>query len=124
MVSAPSVTIALPARVIAPPPAKPSDPTLNVAALKTGLRNTPAIGVFTKLALQNQMDDLLKQFRTHYQGRETRSVAFLRPPFDALVVKVLALLQDGDPSLARTISTSREAIWGVLSDPEKFASAT
>jgi hypothetical protein len=37
-----------------------------------------------------------------------------------LVLKVLALLQDGDPSLARTISGSREAIWNILADPEQF----
>jgi biotin operon repressor len=37
-----------------------------------------------------------------------------------LLLKVLALLQDSDPSLARTISGSREAIWGILADPDKF----
>ena len=40
-----------------------------------------------------------------------------------LVLKVLALVQDSDPPLARTISGSREAIWGILADPEKFKSA-
>jgi len=34
---------------------------------------------------------------------------------------VLSLLQDGDPSLAAAIVASREAIWGILSDPVKFA---
>ena len=37
-----------------------------------------------------------------------------------LVLKVLAVVQDGDPSLARMISGSREAIWGILVDPVKF----
>jgi hypothetical protein len=41
-----------------------------------------------------------------------------------LVLKVLSLVQDGDPSLARTISGSREAIWAILADPEKFNSVT
>jgi hypothetical protein len=41
-----------------------------------------------------------------------------------LVVKVLSVVQDGDPSLARTISGSREAIWDILADPEKFNSLT
>jgi len=40
-----------------------------------------------------------------------------------LVLKVLSLVQDKDPSLARTISGSREAIWGILADPEKFHAA-
>jgi hypothetical protein len=38
-----------------------------------------------------------------------------------LLMKVLSLLQDGDPSLAKAISGSREAIWGILSDPQKFS---
>jgi len=41
-----------------------------------------------------------------------------------LVLKVLSLVQDDDPSLARTISGSREAIWGILADREKFNSLT
>jgi biotin operon repressor len=41
-----------------------------------------------------------------------------------LILKVLSLLQDSDPALARTISASREAIWGILADPEKFNSLT
>jgi hypothetical protein len=86
------------------------------------LRETPAIGAFTKLSLKNQVDDLMQQFRRHHLNGETTNVAALRPPYDMLVLKVLALVQDGDPSLAQTISGSREAIWGILADPEKFAS--
>ena len=97
---------------------------LDVAALTARLRDTQAIGVFTKLALKNQMDDLLKQFRAHYQSGQKTSVASLRQPYDMLVLKVLSVVQDGDPSLARTISGSREAIWSILADREKFNSAT
>ena len=103
---------------------KKQEPPLDVAALKVRLRDTKAIGVFTKLALKNQMDDLLKQFRVHYQSGQKSSVTSLRQPYDMLVLKVLALVQDGDPPLARTISGSREAIWGILADPEKFNSIT
>ena len=104
------------------PVVKKLEPSLDVAALKARLRDTNAIGVFTKLALKNQVDDLLKQFRAHYLSGQKTSVAALRPPYDMLVLKVLALLQDSDPSLARTIAGSREAIWGILADPEKFNS--
>ena len=41
-----------------------------------------------------------------------------------LVLKVLSIVQDGDPSLGVTIARSREAIWDILADPEKFNSAT
>ena len=106
------------------PVAKAPEPPLDVAALKARLRDTDAIGVFTKLALKNQVDDLLEQFRVHYRSGQKTSVASLRQPYNMLVLKVLALVQDSDPSLARTISGSREAIWGILADPEKFNSAT
>ena len=104
------------------PVAKTLEPPLDVAALKARLRDTGAIGVFTKLALKNQVDDLLQQFRAHYQSGQKTSFASLRQSYNMLVLKVLSLLQDGDPSLARTISGSREAIWGILADPEKFSS--
>jgi hypothetical protein len=104
--------------------ARPLDPLLDVAALKARLRDTKAIGVLTKLALKNQVDDLLKQFQAHYQSGQKTGVAALRQPYDMLVLKVLSLLQDTDPSLARTISASREAIWSILADREKFNALT
>ncbi len=102
------------------PAARVPEPPLDVAALKARLRDTNAIGVFTKLALKNQVDDLLKAFRAHYLNGQKTSVASLRQPYDMLVLKVLALVQDSDPPLARTISGSREAIWNILADPEQF----
>jgi hypothetical protein len=122
-VSASPPAIEQPRKNEAPPPvAKKLEPPLDVAALKARLRDTNAIGVFTKLALKNQVDDLLQRFRAHYGSGQKTSVASLRQPYDMLVLKVLALVQDSDPSLARTISGSREAIWGILADPEKFNS--
>ena len=115
----PSSPASLPVPVPAPAPL-----TLDVASLKARLRDTDAIGVFTKLALKNQVDDLLKQFRTQYQSAPNPDVTALRQPYNMLVLKVLALVQDSDPSLARTISNSREAIWGILADRDKFNSAT
>lgn len=104
--------------------ATPAPPTLDVASLKARLRDTDAIGVFTKLALKNQVDDLLKQFRAQYQSAPHPDVTALRQPYNMLVLKVLSLLQDSDPALARAISGSREAIWGILADRDKFNSAT
>jgi len=105
-----------------PDAAVTAEPPLDVAALKARLRDTNAIGLFTKLALKNQVDDLLQQFRAHYLSGQKTSVTALRQPYDMLVLKVLALLQDRDPSLARTIAGSREAIWGILADRDKFNS--
>jgi hypothetical protein len=102
--------------------AKPdASPPLDLKSLETRLKETKAIGVFTKLALKNQVDDLLNQFRAYYQGRLKTTLAELRRPYEMLLLKVLALLQDTDPPLAGAIVASREAIWGILADPAKFA---
>ena len=85
------------------------------------MRDTHAIGIFTKLSLKNQVDDLLAQFRAYYRGTVTIPLAALRQRFDLLMIKVLTLLQDGDPPLAMAIGSSREAIWGILMDPNKLA---
>jgi hypothetical protein len=96
-------------------------PPLDLAALEKRLRETDAVGVFTKLTLKNQVDDLLDRFRAFYQGRLKGSLAQLRQPYDLLLMKTIAVVQDGDPGLASTIASSREAIWEVLVDREKFA---
>jgi hypothetical protein len=100
--------------------AAPLAPPLDLASLETRLKETNAIGVFTKLTLKNQVDALLDKFREYYQGRIKTTLAQLRQPYDQLLLKVLSLLQDRDPPLAREIAQSREAIWGILSDPDKF----
>lgn len=106
----------------APAPVKPAAPApLDLDSLEKRLKETNAIGVFTKLTLKNQVDDLLERFKAFYAGRAKITLAELRQPYDSLILKVLTLLQDGDPSLAGAIRSSREAIWGILSDPEKFS---
>ena len=94
---------------------------LDLKSLETRLKETQAIGVFTKLTLKNQIDELLERFRAFYQGKVKITLAELRRSYDMLVLKVLALLQDADPPLASAIAGSREAIWGILSNPAKFA---
>lgn len=123
-VSAAPVAPAIPLRKmqnVAPLSVKQEAPApLDLKSLETQLRETKAIGVFTKLALKNQIDDLLTQFRVYHQGRPKASLAELRRPYELLLLKVLALLQDADPPLAGAIVASREAIWGILADPAKF----
>jgi hypothetical protein len=70
---------------------------LDFKSLATRLRQTNAIGVLT-----------------------TATLAELRRDYDMLLLKVLSLLQDSDPSLARDIVKSRAAIWSILEDPRKF----
>lgn len=118
-----------PAAVAAPVP-KPQSAAPVVAStpaplaldtLEQRLKDTPAIGVFTKLTLKNQVDDLLSRFRSHYEGRGGLTIPQLRQNYEQLLAKVHGLLKDGDPALAGAIVNSREAIWSVLADPAKFA---
>jgi hypothetical protein len=101
--------------------AKTAPPPLDLASLEQRLKDTKAIGVFTKLSLKNQVDDLLEDFRNFHKGAGTTPPQSLRTQFDLLMIKVLALLQDGDPQLAASISSSRESLWDILKDPDKFA---
>jgi len=98
----------------------PSSPALDLRALEQRLKETQAIGLFTKLSLKNQVDDLLNQFRAFHGNQGATTLAELRQRYDLLLLKVLSLLQDGDPALAAAISSSREALWGILADPVKF----
>jgi hypothetical protein len=101
------------AKATAPPP-------LDLAGLEQRLKDTHAIGLFTKLSLKNQVDDLLGAFRAFHGGQTQPPLADLRQRYDLLLLKVLTLLQDGDPPLASAISASREAIWALLADRDKF----
>jgi hypothetical protein len=99
----------------------PALPALDLASLEQRLRDTRAIGVFTKLSLKNQVDDLLGQFKAFHAGQSTVTLAVLRQRFELLLVKVVTVLQDGDAQLAAAVSSSRDAIWAVLADPVKFS---
>ena len=107
--------------MVTAPAAPAATPTLDLKALEAQLRATKAIGVFTKISLKNQVDDLMKKFRDHYGGKAGRTMSDLRRSYDLLIMKVLSLLQDDDQLLASAIVSSREAIWGLLSDEIKFA---
>jgi hypothetical protein len=118
-----SATPAEPARKSAAPGAKAPAPAapLDLNKLKQELKDTKAIGVFSKLTLKNQMDDLLATLRKFHQGKGKVTLADLHRSYELLVMKVLSLVQDDDQKLASDIVSSREAIWSVLADPKTFA---
>jgi hypothetical protein len=118
---APAPKQVTPAASAAPPRETAAGPTLDLNALKAQLKQTKAIGIFTKLTLKNQVDDLLAQFRQHHAGKANPTITELRRSYDLLMMKVLSLLQDHDQKLASDIVSSRERIWGLLADPKKFA---
>ncbi len=104
----------------APRPA--AAPALDLTSLGQRLRETKSIGLFTKLSIKNQVDDLLDEFRAHFRGQGSPPLTVLRQRYDLLLMKVLSSVQDGDPPLASDIASSREAIWKLLNDPAKLTS--
>ena len=89
-------------------------------ALETRLRETRALGFFTKLELKNRIGDLMKRVGGyHEKGRG--DLAEIREEFDLLVMKVLALLQDEEAELALEIANAQGHLWAILVDPVRFA---
>jgi hypothetical protein len=116
----PTAPKAVPRTAVPPVALQPAPAPLDFKLLGTRLRETRAIGVLTKLSLKNQVDDLLVAFRAYHKGQGKATLVELRRSYDMLLLKVLSLLQDSDPALARDIVQSRAAIWGILTDPRKF----
>jgi hypothetical protein len=117
----PKAAVQTPSAAAKAAPEVPNAPTLDLGSLEQRLKDTKAIGVFSKLSLKNQVDDLLAELRAFHKGAGKTPAAALRQKYDTLIIKVLTLLQDGDPQLASTIASSREALWGILMDPQKFS---
>jgi hypothetical protein len=99
----------------------PAPAPLDLKELKQELKDTKAIGIFSKITLKNQMDDLLGRLRKYHQGQPNPPLTDLRRSYELLVMKVQSLVQDDDKKLASDIAASREAIWALLADPKKFA---
>jgi hypothetical protein len=111
-----------PAPVPAPLPARASEaPTIDFEALQRRLRETDAIGVFTKLSLKNQVGDFVEALRAHHEGAGDLTLDQLRQRYELLLMKILSLLREGDAELSRDISDSREALWSLLANRESFA---
>jgi hypothetical protein len=101
-------------------PAPPPQPAVDLATLEKRLRKTDALGVLTKLALKNEIDDFVEAMDAlHSKGQG--QLPELRERFDLLVMKLMSLLQDDAPSLANEIASSREHLWQLLADPREFA---
>jgi len=120
VVAAAPVAAPVAAPTAAPVAASPTVAPLDFTSLGTRLRETKTIGMLTKLAVKNQADDLVDKFRAYHQQQGTATLAELRQAYDTLLSKVLSLLEDGDPPLARDIVQSRAAIWDILASPRRF----
>ena len=84
------------------------------------IKDTDAIGAFSKLALKNDIDDLVDALRRYHEDHEG-DIDTLHARYDALVLKLMALLEQKEPELALALGRSRKAIWSKLVNPVEFA---
>jgi len=92
---------------------KPALKTFDMSVLIERLKETDAIGMFTKLALRSDALDIMDMITAYNKHMDRYSLKELRARFDGLLLKVMALLDD-DPGLSRDISLAREEIWKSL----------
>jgi len=110
-----------PAAPPAPAPAPPaSEAQLSLEELGARIKATPAIGTFSKLALKNDIDDLVDDLRGYHEHGKG-DLDDLHQRYEALVLKLLALLEDDEPELALALARSRNDIWSRLVNPVEFA---
>lgn len=94
----------------------------DIAVLKARLQSAAkAMSFFRKLALKNQLDDLMDRFRRFHEEKGNASLEDMRERFDLLFMKVITLLQNCDPKLFRDVDRVREILWNKLADPRSFA---
>lgn len=95
---------------------------LDMDGLATQLRKTKAIGVFTKLELKSQVNDLLEDVKAYHGAKGRLSLSQLEQRFNLLVMKLLVLLEEDDPGLHNEIARARISLWSTLADPGQFSS--
>jgi len=95
---------------------KPQVKVVNVdfKVLKERLKKTDAIGFFTKLAIRNDIVDLMDKIK-QYRNKSMLKAKMkeIRASFDGLLLKIVALLEE-DPNLSRDLYVGRESIWESL----------
>ncbi len=115
---APAPVPAPPREAALPPPPAPA--TISLEELGNRIKATPAIGTFSKLALKNDIDDLVDALRGYHE-HEQGDLDDLHERYEALVLKLMTLLERDEPELALALGRSRDDIWSRLVNPIEFA---
>jgi len=105
-----------------PAAARSDGGALDVVSLRVRLKDTPAIGLVAKLRLKSEIDHLMSDLAAFHGGRSTETLDGLHARYDELVLRVTALLEQGDASLAHDLTVSAEHLWTTLADSRQFAS--
>lgn len=93
---------------------KPEVAEINMKVLTKRLKETDAIGLFTKLAIRNDVTDLMDEVK-RYRKKSMLATKMkeIRESFEGLLLKIVALLEE-DPELSRDLYVGRESIWKSL----------
>lgn len=83
------------------------------------LRQTSSIGFFTKLKLKGEIEGLVKEVEDHSAGKSNAKLTQLHERFQLLFHKIVTLVQDKDPRLAKDLTNARQSLWEWVSDPKK-----
>jgi hypothetical protein len=94
---------------------------LDVASLRVRLKDTRAIGVVAKLRLKSEIEHLMSDLAAFHAGRATETLDGLHARYSDLVLRVIALLEQGDASLAHDLTVSTDHLWTTLADSRQFA---
>ena len=105
-----------------PAPARSEGGELDVVTLRVRLKDTSAIGVVAKLHLKSEIEDLVRDLAAFHDGRTTQTLDSLHARYSDLVLRVVALLEQRDASLAHDLTVSTDHLWTTLADPGQFAS--
>jgi hypothetical protein len=87
---------------------------IDMEILTSRLKKTKAIGLFTKLAIRNDVSDLMNDVKRYRKKSMLAArIKEIRESFEGLLMKIIALLDD-DPELSRAMYVGRESIWKSL----------
>ena len=96
------------------------DGDIDLDDLVKRISDSKAIGVFTKLTLKRDIDALKRDLKAFHDGGSQHKLEKLHERYDVLVHKLMTLLQEKDPGLAREVSQARTFLWSQLADPNQF----
>jgi len=121
--SAPATTIAGTEDKVAPPIPigdADGDGDVDLDDLARRIADSKAVGLLTKLSLKREIDALERDLKSFHDGAVKSTLDQLHERYDLLVHKLMSLLQEKDPKLARDVSGARDPLWTKLADPNEF----
>ena len=90
----------------------------NLDILIVRLKETDALGVFTKLALKGDVEEIIEMAHEYKSLTALPELQSVREQFDGLVLKTITLLNDKDPDLAADMYQARDLVWQSILEVE------